>query len=113
MEKDIKQIHDGIIEVKQDISYVKEETNSIKDKVHNVEVVLARNTESLETHVRRTDLLEDMIKPLHEERLKALAIKEYRQQSRADLLYKLKLPVMLVAALGAISTVVAWIVGVF
>jgi len=107
-------------EVLKAVEDVKNEQKEQRKEMVDIKVVLAKNTTSLEEHMQQTRLIKGMVMPLHEERLRQEGIKAYKEsaaqekkQKRQDLLYKLKLPVAIVAALGAIITLVAWIGGMF
>lgn len=107
-------------EVLQAVKDVKDEQKEQRKEMTNIKVVLAKNTTSLEEHMQQTRLIKGMVMPLHEERLRQEGIEAYKEESakekkqkRQDLLYKLKLPVAVVAALGAIITLLAWVGGTF
>ena len=45
---------------------VEDRLDHILDKVHNIDKILERNTNSLELHMKRTDLLEKKLKPVED-----------------------------------------------
>lgn len=53
-------------------NWLREELKALRDGVTETKVTLARNTESLEIHVKRTDLAEEAIRTLRSE-MKPLA----------------------------------------
>lgn len=87
-------------------------TTDTNDKLSHMDKTLALNTQALEEHMRRTDILEGMIQPVYQERLAKAAVEEYKKEQRSDLLFKLKLPAYIVAAVTATATLIAWLKGI-
>lgn len=104
-------ILDSLAEVKEDLKHVKTTQTQHKEEVQKIEITMAKMCESIEYHIKRTDLLEEMVEPLHTERIENEAISKYKKKKREDLMYKLKLPVAIVAALGAIGALINWFMG--
>jgi len=99
----------GTLKVHRD--EVKSRFDQHTDKIQNVEGTMAKICESIEHHIKRTDLLEDMVQPLHRKEIEANAVKAYKKKTREELMYSLKMPVAVVTALGAIGAMLNWLVG--
>lgn len=87
------------------VSEIKADVKEIKEKIHSIDITMAKNTQSLEDHMAQTNLLKEMVLPLHTERIERQAIKEYKLNQRAALYDKLKIPTFIVSAIAAIATV--------
>ena len=90
---------------------VKQRFDTHTDKIQDVEVTMAKICESIEHHIKRTDILEDMVQPLHTKEIQTGAVKDYKKKKREDLMYKLKLPVAIVSSLAAIAAMLNWLIG--
>lgn len=77
---------------------------NIEDNIAEIKTTLAKNTISLDHHILRTDQLQQMVEPLHTEYVGKQAIEKYKKQVKSDILYKLKLPGLIVGTLVAIGT---------
>lgn len=77
---------------------------NIEENISEIKTVLTKNTASLEHHILRTDQLQKIVEPLHAEYVGKQAIEKYKKQVKSDLLYKLKLPGLVVGTLVAIGT---------
>jgi len=92
-----------------------EGVQNLQSDMTDVKVTMAKNTEALEYHIKRTDdlqkcveALDTIVKPVYAEFISKKAVQEYKKQQREELVYKLKLPGYIVAALAAVSTIIAW-----
>jgi nucleoid-associated protein YgaU len=92
-----------------DIQNVLKGISDLQSDMTDVKVTLAKNTESLEHHVKRTDTLQDIVEPVYKDFLERKAIEEYEKKQREKLVYRLKLPAYIVAAIAAVSTMIAWL----
>lgn len=88
----------------------------IESDVDAVKVAITENTLDLKYHIKRTDELQNLveefgeiIKPLHAEHVGKEAVKKYKQELKQDLVYKLKLPGYIVAALASLGAIMAWL----
>jgi predicted nucleic acid-binding Zn-ribbon protein len=43
--------------------------DKIDERLDRIEIQITKNTSSLEEHMRRTEALEELVKPIHEDRL--------------------------------------------
>lgn len=82
--------------------------DEIRKDMTEVKVTLARNTESLEHHVARTDQLQEMVTPVYQDFIAKKAVKEYKEEWRKDFVYKLKLPGYILAAMASAGAIWAW-----
>lgn len=89
---------------------------SVESDVSDIKVAIVQNTSDLQHHIKRTDdlqvIVEDLnkiVNPLYQEFISKNAIEVYKKSRREDIIYKLKLPGYIVAALAAIGTALAWI----
>ena len=73
-----------------------------------IEVNMARNTESLDYHIKRTDDLQELVTPIYKQFLSTLAVEEHKAKERALLSYRLKLPAMIVSFIMAIGSIITW-----
>lgn len=94
----------------------KEVLNRIQEDVTEIKVTLAKNTESLEHHIKRTDTLQEMVDPVYQHYMAVKAVEEFkrkqaeeRKQKRDAIIYSLKLPALVVAFLAALGTILAWL----
>lgn len=92
-----------------DINQIMHGITSLQEDMTEVKVTLAKNTESLEHHVKRTDTLQDMVDPVYKDFLARIAIEEHEKKQRETLVYRLKLPGYIVAAVLAVGTILAWL----
>lgn len=99
---EVDQILNKMENVEKDISSIKDDTTEIK-------IAITRNTKDLEHHIKRTDELQDMVTPLYKDFIAKQAVTKYKKEARADLLFKLKLPGYIVAALVAVGTLLAFL----
>jgi preprotein translocase subunit Sss1 len=106
-----KMLLDTITEAKGNIQEVRSQQKDHAEKTQKIEVTLSKVCESIEHHIKRTDILEGMVEPIHKKKVEADAIKEYKKKQREDLMYRLKLPVAVVAALGAIGYMISLFMG--
>lgn len=88
----------------------------IDSDVSDVKVDIAKIQVDVEHHIKRTDGLQDIttelhtiVQPLYQEYMAKKAVDDYKKRTREDLIYKLKLPGYIVAALAAMGTALAWI----
>lgn len=89
---------------------------NVESDISDIKVTLVKNTADMERHISRTDGLQEMVtdlnqivQPIYQEHIAKKAVEEYKKKAREDLIYKLKLPGYIVAALAAIGTALAWI----
>jgi len=108
-----KEILDVVNEIKSDVKDVHSEVDEVKEKVHKIETIVIKNTDSLEIHIKRTNALEDMVKPLYEESIKEKAVKEFKKYQKNEFINKLKVPATLISILIGVGTLIAWIMGAF
>lgn len=90
---------------------------NVESDVSEIKVDIAKMQVDVEHHIRRTDGLQDitqelhnLVQPLYQEFLAKKAIDEFKKKQREDLIYKLKLPGYILAALAALGTALAWLV---
>lgn len=90
---------------------------NVESDVSVIKVDIAKIQADVEYHIRRTDELQDLtremkdiVTPLYEEFVSKKAINEYKKTQREDLLYKLKLPGYILAAITALGGALAWLV---
>lgn len=88
----------------------------MEDDITDIKVTLTENTKDIKHHISRTDGLQDLteelqkiVQPLYEEHIAKKAIAEYRKKQREELIYKLKLPGYIAAALAALGTILAFL----
>jgi uncharacterized membrane-anchored protein YhcB (DUF1043 family) len=86
---------------------VKSLTN-LQSDITDIKITLVENTKSLEHHVKRTDELQDIVEPVAKDYLARKAIEEYEAKKQEKLMYRLKLPGMIVAALAAIGSLITY-----
>ena len=98
---------ESLTEAKTSIQEVRTQQKTEADKTQKIEVTMAKVCDSIEHHIKRTNILEDMVEPLHQQRVETEAVKAYKKKQREDLLYRLKLPVALVAALGTLGYIIS------
>jgi hypothetical protein len=79
------------------IEDVKEAVDNVQDHVNKINLNVARNTDSLDHHIRRTDLLEKHVKII---------------EDRLSISYLLKLSISVATGLGAIAGAVYSVVKV-
>ncbi len=108
-----KEILEAVGEVKSDIKDLDSQVLDVKEKVHEIEKVVIKNTESLDTHIKRTDTLESILIPLRDQNLQEKAVEEYKKQARMEFIQKLKVPGMILGLLISAGTVLAWVLGAF
>lgn len=106
-----KMLLDSVQETKEGVKEVKVKQDDHATKTQKIEITLAKVCDSIEYHIKRTDLLEDMVEPIHKEKVEKEAIKAYKKKQREDLMYKLKLPVAIGTALGALGYIVSLFMG--
>jgi hypothetical protein len=89
----------------------------VETDVGDIKISIAKNTTDLEHHIKRTDdlqvIVEDLSKivdPLYQEHISKKAVEDFKKKQREDLVYKLKLPGYVLAALAALATFVTWLV---
>lgn len=89
----------------------------IESDVTDTKVDIAEIKVDVAYHIKRTDGLQDitqelsnLVQPLYQEFLAKKAIEEFKKKQREDLIYKLKLPGYILAALAALGTALAWLV---
>lgn len=97
--------------------------SNIESDLTDIKIDVAKNTKDLETHIKRTDDLQlivtdvqKLVDPLYNEYITNKAVLEYKykieeekKRKREDLIYKLRLPAYLVAAITAIGTIITWL----
>lgn len=88
----------------------------IESDISDIKVTTAENTSDLKHHIKRTNDLQEIVEdlhtivtPLHEKFVSERAVEEFKKKQKEDLIYKLKLPGYIVAALIAIGTILTWI----
>lgn len=95
----------------------------IESDISDIKVATVENTSDLKHHIKRTNDLQEIVEdlhtivtPLHEKFVSEKAIEEFKKkqeelkkQQKEDLIFKLKLPGYIVAALVAIGTLLTWI----
>lgn len=74
-----------------------------------MQVDVSKNTIDLSHHIRRTDALQEMVEPLYKNWIANKAVSEFKKEQRAELLYKLKLPSYIIAAIVAIGTAITFL----
>jgi len=89
---------------------------NVESDISDIKITMAENTADMKYHIKRTDGLQEMVtdlnqivQPIYQEHIAKKAIDEYKKKAREDLIYKLKLPGYIVAALAALGTALAWI----
>lgn len=89
----------------------------VESDVGDIKVSVAENTSDLKHHIKRTDDLQvmvedmkDLVTPVYQDYIAKKAIEDFKKKQREDLLYKLKLPGYIIAAIAAIGTALAWLV---
>lgn len=110
-EQKYKMLLESVTDTKEGIKEVRAQQKDHAEKTQKIELTLAKVCESIEYHIKRTDLLEEMVEPIHEKRVKDEAVKEFKKKQREDLMYKLKLPVAVVAAIGALGYLAKLLMG--
>lgn len=100
-------------EMLESIRDIRKDQTSQSQEISDIKVTLVKNTQSLEEHTKRTEVLEQMVLPIHEERLKKIGrdeykakMKEERKERRQELLIKLKWPATIITLLGVIAGIV-------
>lgn len=100
------------------IKEVKQETQSANADIYDIKVSMVHYAAAMESQEKRSSDLETIVGPLHEEKIKREVAEELKAQqkvdeiaAREDLVFKLKLPVIAVACLVAVGTVLAWVMG--
>jgi len=90
----------------------------IVSDVNEIKLDITKIQADVEHHIKRTDGLQDIttklndiVQPLYQEHMAKKAIEEHKKKTREEFLYNLKLPAYTVAALTAIGTALAWILG--
>ena len=58
---DLSNIYDKIIDIKNSVEKIDKKVDAVDKKVVKQEITLARNTDSLEFHIKRTNLAEQKI----------------------------------------------------
>lgn len=95
----------------------------VEGDISDIKITLVKNTADMERHISRTDGLQDIVQdlnqivqPMYEAFISQKAVEDYKRKAeeekktkREELIYKLKLPGYIVAALAAIGTILAWI----
>jgi len=110
-EIEYKLLFESVTETKEGIKEVRAQQKTHSEKTQLIEVTLTKVCESIDYHIKRTNLLEEMVEPIHKERIEFEAVKKYRKKQREELLYRLKLPVMIVTALGARGAILQHFIG--
>lgn len=110
MSQEYKLLLDSLADVKSDLKDMRDVQIQQHNKVQKIEVTMAKMCESIEYHIKRTNLLEEMVEPLHERKIKEEAIKDYKTKKREELVYKLKLPSLITGALVAAGLIVRWVI---
>ena len=89
----------------------------VESDVGDIKVSIVQNTADLQHHIKRTDdlqvIVEDLnniVNPLYQEFISKNAIESYKKTRREDIVYKLKLPGYILAAITLAGTIVAWLV---
>lgn len=91
-----------------DLDPIHSRLKEVEDLILEVRDLTLENTKDLKYHIKRTDDLQDMITPIYQEYIGRKAVDKFKKEQKSDLMYKLKLPVVIVAALGAIGAVLSW-----
>lgn len=82
---------------------------TLQTDISDVKVTLARNTESLEHHVRRTDELQELVEPVAKDFIARKAIEEHEIKQQDKWLNRLKIPGLIVTTILAIGTLLTWL----
>ena len=83
----------------------------IAEDLADIKVTMAKNTASLEEHMRRTENIEEKLAPVYENYIKESAVKEYKEAFKVKTVQYLKLPALIVAAITAIVTLISYLKG--
>ena len=92
-----------------DLDPIHSRIKDVEDLVVEVRDLTIENNKDLKYHIKRTDDLQDMITPMYQEYIGRKAIDKFKKEQKSDLLYKLKLPVVIVSALAAIGGALTWL----
>ena len=87
-------------ETEASIGEIKIDVKEIKEKLHSIDLTMAKNTQSLEEHMAQTMLLKEMVVPLHTERVGRIAVEVALDSKKNKLFSNLKI-------IGATLTAVA------
>ena len=97
-------------------SLILDKVDRIENSVEDIKAATSENTADLKYHIKRTNDLQQIVTdlhsivtPIHEKFIADKAIEDYRKKQREDLVYKLKLPGYILAALTAVGAIVAWL----
>ena len=97
-------------------SIILNKIEKVDDDIKEIKVTLTENTADLKHHIKRTNdlqtIVEDLhtiVDPLYKEYISKKAVEDYQKKQREDLVYKLKLPGYIVAAVAAIASALAWL----
>jgi cell division protein FtsB len=89
----------------------------VETDVSDIKIDVAKNTDSLTHHIKRTNDLQvivedlhELVSPLHDEFISKKAIEEYKKIRREEMLYRLKIPGYILAAITLVGTVLTWLV---
>ena len=94
-----------ILNLEKEVSTIRGDVSDIKDAV----MLVSRSIEATTGMVKR---VEEIVEPLHTEKMQREGVERYIKdirQRRKDIIDKLKLPVLLVAAVGAVGTMASFI----
>lgn len=92
-----------------DLDPIHSRIKDVEDLVVEVRDLTIENNKDLKYHIKRTDDLQDMITPMYQEFIGRKAIEKFKKEQKSELLYKLKLPVLIVSALAAIGGALTWL----
>lgn len=87
------------------VGEIKTDIKDIKEKIHSIDITMVENTLSLKEHMAQTEILREMVLPLHKDSIRVKAVKEYKEKHRQELFDKLKVPTFIVSVIAAIATV--------
>ena len=89
----------------------------VEEDIGDIKVSVAKNTADLEHHIKRTDDLQVMVEglnnivnPLYQDSISKKAVDNFKKKQREDLVFRLKLPGYVLAALAALATFLTWLV---
>lgn len=89
--------------------------DKMETDIGDIKVTIAENTTDMKHHIKRTDDLQlivtevqQLVTPIYQEHIAKKAIEDYKKKQREELVYKLKLPGYIAAALAAIGTIAAF-----
>ena len=117
---DVAHLKSDVTIVKDDVSDLKGHMARVAEAILDLKRQLEVNNEILREHHKRSTYLEEMVLPLHQERLTREAIAAYKRDTESQTRARLKLivrwlkvPVAVATALTAIGGTIAYLMGLF